>query len=775
MGALEVPAEHRAAWVETAADGDAELAADARELLAHHDPDFLATPVSRVRGFTGGRHSGSPSVDGYRLIRPLGRGGMGDVYLASREGGDYRRYVALKVIRRGLDSDEVVARFRRERQILSSLTHPNIATLLDGGVTPDGRPYFVMEHVEGVDLAEWATGDGVGLRERVEVLLQILGAVQHAHRALVIHRDLKPSNVLVADGPTAKLVDFGIAKLLDTGDDGSGDAFRTRAGRQVLTPEYAAPEQLDGGPVTTATDIFALGVILHELVTGVLPGSGPTSPSIDRDLRIITRKALEDDPLRRYSTAAAMAEDLRRWLDGRPILARPSTWRYRARKFIRRRPWAAATVAAAGVAVFATAALPWVAAHRADVERERALEVQGFLMEMFGATGGDRATGDTLTARGLLDRQAALVGSLYAADPDMHARMLRVLGEGYDRLGLASEAARHAETALRLERRHGGLSRDGLGASLNLLGWVRHQQGQTEDAARLLEESVERRRSLGDRYRLELARSLNDLAVVLDAAGEYERSAAIHREAFELRRDEGGLESRATAVSASNLAVAHYRTGDFEGAREYGAIALESLRRSLGPDHQRTVIAQNNLAAFRIAAGDLAGAREEYIDLLERQTRLQGRDHPVTTGLMGSLATVDILLNDGETAETLARESLAIEAERWGEGDARSWDTERLLGRALVLQDRFEEGVAWLERALDNLRTTLGPDHREVAATEAAIAEAYQLAGHTAEAVALQARALASYERSYGPEHPATEEQRERLAELTAGAGPAGR
>jgi len=801
-GALEVPLEERGAWLLRAADGNSVLEAEVRSLLSYHDPDFLARPASTVRAMNVDLAGAEPvaaslEIAGYRLIRPLGRGGMGDVYLAARDGDDYQRFVALKVVRRGLDSEEVVARFRRERRILSSLTHPNICGLVDGGLTTDGRPYFVMEYVDGRELTEWASATRAGLRHRIEVFLQVVSAVQHAHRSLVIHRDLKPSNILVTETGDAKLLDFGIAKLLDgEREPDVEESFRTRAGRQVLTPEYAAPEQLDDhGSVTTATDVYSLGVLLYELVAGGLPwsseastrktaregldppgrstrdgtpGGGASGPghSVDRDLDMIVLKALQTDPLRRYASASAMAEDLRRWLEGRPILARPSTWRYRARKFVQRRPWAASTVVATGIALVALGALPWVAAHRADIERDRALEVQGFLLEMFGATGGDAAVGDTLTARTLLDRQADLVGELYTDDPDMRARMLRVVAEGYDRLGLADDAEAHARTALALEREHGGLSPDGLAASLNTLGWVLHQQGDREEAKRLLEEAVERRRSQGRRYRSELARALNDLAVVLDAEGAYDRSARLHQEAFELRMSENGPASRGTAVSASNLAVAHYRQGDFEAAQEFGAVSLEGLRNSVGADHQRSIIAQNNLAAFRVAAGNLEGARAEYLDLLDRQTRLQGRAHPVTTGIMGSLATVEVLLESGEAAETLAREALAIEAERWGEGDPRSGETLRLLGRALVLQGRFEEGIVVLDRALEDLRRLLGPEHREVAATGAAMAEAYAAAGRPAEAIDWQRRTVDAYLEAYGPDHPETERQRERLRDL---------
>lgn len=786
VGALDLPPDERSEWLQKAADGDATLEAEARSLLAHHDPDFLATPVSTVRRLTEGEtepsppgapdaDSNAPVIQGYRLVRPLGRGGMGDVYLAVQEGDDYQRHVAVKVIRRGLDSEDVVGRFRRERKILSSLAHPSICALLDGGVTADGRLYFVMEYVDGVDLGRWSEQSDADIRERLELFLQVLGAVQHAHRALVIHRDLKPSNILVAEGRTVKLLDFGIAKVLE--EDESDGAFRTRAGRQALTPEYAAPEQLSDGFVMTAADIYSLGVILHELVTGRRPTTGgPRAPdgphaSMDRDLAIITAKAMDSDPLQRYATAAAMAEDLRRWLDGRPILARPSTFGYRVRTFVRRRPWAAATAAALSIAVVAVAALPWAATYRAEVERDRALEVQGFLLEMFGATGADRAVGDTLTVRGLLDGQAELVEQVYADDPDVHARMLRVLGEGYDRLGLPEEAEVHAREALALERSHGGLSADGLGASLNLLGWVRFQQGDRTEARILLEDAVTRRRDLGKRYRSELARSLNDLAVVLDAEGDYDHSARLHAEALQIRMTVDGMASRATAVSASNLAVAHYRQGDFASAEEYGSLAVESLRRSLGPDHQRSVIAQNNLAAFRMAGGDLEGARGEYIDLLERQTRLQGRTHPVTMGLMESLATVEILLGNGQPAEALAREMLAIEEDRWGYEDPRIGVPLRLLGRALVLRGRFAEGVAALEAAHERIQMLHGPGHREVAMTEAVIAEAYERAGQPENALAWQERAVNSYVESYGPDHPETGHHRERLDSLRSGLG----
>ena len=383
FAALERDPALRAAYLEQACGGDTGLRREVETLLEQHEkhPSFLETPIVSLAGFVGAEPDPLPPsgrIGSYRLIKRLGKGGMGEVYLAVREVDDVRQKVALKLIRRGMDSDEVVRRFRLERRILASLNHPNIAALLDAAVAEDGRPYFVMEHVEGTELDEYCAARRLPVRERLELFQVICRAVQHAHQNLVVHRDLKPRNILVTEDGTPKLLDFGIGKVLST--DAFGDAIETRTELRLLTPEYAAPEQLTGAPVTTATDVYALGVILYELLTGQHPYGPeaadrqdleriilevtPPRPSLVRseirrqlagDLDTIVLMALRKEPARRYPSASALAADLQRHLDGLPVTARPDTFGYRAGKFVRRH---AGAVSAARGACISPAAAP---------------------------------------------------------------------------------------------------------------------------------------------------------------------------------------------------------------------------------------------------------------------------------------------------------------------------------------------------------------------------------------------------------------------------------
>lgn len=414
----------RAAFVRAAAAGDAALAREVVSLLAaldEEDDRFEQPAVAQLAGRAEARTG--PAMEGrrigaYRVLREVGQGGMGSVYEAARADDQYRKRVAIKVIKRGMDSDLVVRRFRRERQILAGLEHPNIAALLDGGVTDDGQPYVVLEFVEGLAITEYCAARGLGVRGRLELFLQVCDPVQYAHRNLVVHRDLKPSNILVTDGGTPKLLDFGVAKLL--GAEHEGDAPLTQAGLQAFTPEYASPEQLRGEPITTAADIYSLGVLLYELLTGQRPfeagrrsrhemarivgGQEPTRPSaavpggagsrtglaeparlrreLAGELDSIVLKAIAPTPQQRYSSAEALAEDVRRYLDGRPVLARQGTAGYRARKFVGRHR---VSVAAALLVLLSLAAgaLGTVAqARRAEAARQLAEQRFGHVREL---------------------------------------------------------------------------------------------------------------------------------------------------------------------------------------------------------------------------------------------------------------------------------------------------------------------------------------------------------------------------------------------------------
>jgi len=398
--AVETPENERAGFLETVRGGDPELAAEVRRLLDAHDAagGFLEKPaIDQVRPAVASPSPVPPArVGPYEIERELGHGGMGTVYLASRAGDDFRQAVALKLVRRGMDTEFVLERFRGERRILAGLDHPGIARLLDGGSTENGSPYFVMEYIPGRHLLDDARERGLSVRERLRLFLEVCDAVAFAHRRLVVHRDIKPSNVLVTPDGSPKLLDFGLAKLLRPDGDGPAEG-RTETALRLLTPDYASPEQVRGETVTTATDIYSLGVVLYELLTGKRPyrvtgrspeaiaravcEEEPARPSaaasaLRGDLDNVVLMALRKEPERRYASVEQFAEDIRRYLDGRPVAARKDTLLYRAGKFVMRHK---AGVAAAALAVLLLAGATVLALQQARAaRRERAAAERHF-------------------------------------------------------------------------------------------------------------------------------------------------------------------------------------------------------------------------------------------------------------------------------------------------------------------------------------------------------------------------------------------------------------
>lgn len=698
FSALERRPADRAGYLSLACAGDAAIHREVEALLRQleQDPSFLERPLVDPGGLnlpeSPGDQAVPDAVGPYRVVRALGRGGMGDVYLAIRETEELRQQVAVKIIRRGRDTEEVLRRFSLERRILATLHHPHIAQLLDAGATADGRPYFVMEYIDGVPLDEYCASRKLSLGDRLRLLRVICGAVQHAHQHLVVHRDLKPRNILVTRDGVVKLLDFGIGKVL-AATESLSPAPPTRTDVRLLTPEYAAPEQIAGGPVTTTTDVYGLGVLLYQLLTGRHPyaegrssiadieravlEANPVRPSkavdgregraLRGDLDTIVLKALRKEPDRRYASAAALSDDLQRHLDGLPVGARPDTLGYRARTFVRRNAAGVAAAAMAVLALGATTVVSLVQSRRVTRERDKALEVRSFLMEMFGASGANRAVGDTVTARRLLDLQGASLDREYRDQPELHAAMMEVLADGYDRLGLYQAAEPLARRALELRRRVLPGDHPDVATSLNMFGWITHELGRSGDAEPLLREAVEIRRRAGAPRVQDLSRSLNDLGVALNALRRYPEAETVLDEALTIRRAELGPEHRAVGITANNLAASYYFQKKLDDALRVQAIALGALQKSVGPDHQRTIVALGNFAAFKSAKGDLAGAAADYRDLLERQTRLQGREHPATVGLLVSLATVlaasgrkDPNLARLQESEALYREALAL-------------------------------------------------------------------------------------------------------------------
>ena len=478
-GAVEQPRDERKAYVRQRCPTDADLRDEVLRLLDADEMGhaLLDAPAVDLAATAPPPDGTGTTIGPYRLRRRLGEGGMGAVFLAERD-RDFQQQVALKLVKRWMLSEELSRRFEAERQILASLDHPNIARLLDGGVTDDGQPYFTMEYVEGQPITTYCDERGLSIDARLRLFCTVCRAVQHAQQNLIIHRDLKPSNILVSSNGAVKLLDFGIAKVIDSA---AGAEPRARTGVRLLTPGYGAPEQIRGQPVSTATDVFALGVVLYELLTGESPHAGssvteieaavletvPAKPSaadfalgparpyssraLRGDLDTICLTALRKESAERYPSASALLDDVVLFQQRRPIRARPLTLSYQWGKFIGRNRGrvVAALAAVIGVALLVGVYTVRLAQERdrAQLEATKAAEVARFVTDLFAVSDPQRSLGATITARELLDRGARRLDSELKDQPEVRAAMLSAIGRSYRGLGLFERATEFLEAA----------------------------------------------------------------------------------------------------------------------------------------------------------------------------------------------------------------------------------------------------------------------------------------------------------------------------------------
>jgi eukaryotic-like serine/threonine-protein kinase len=743
--ALDLPEQDRAPWLETECAGDPELLAEVHALLAAHE---MADQLFGARSGPGGDLVLGP----YRVLRELGRGGMGVVYLAERADGHFRRRVAIKLADTTDTEDPVYQRFLAERQILAGLDHPNIARLLDGGISEDGRPFLVMEYVEGLPVTTYCERHRLPINERLRLFTDVCEAVQHAHQNLVIHRDLKPSNIMVTPGGQVRLLDFGIAKLLNP-TLSSVRSPDTRIDMRAMTPEYASPEQMRGEGLTTASDIYSLGVLLYELLAGerpyrIDPGApgeafaavcerDPERPSriasADRvrrrlrgDLDSITLMAMRKEPGRRYASTDLLAQDIRRHMDGQPILAHRGSRRYHLGKAVRRHR--AAVTAAVVVFVSLVVGLGgavWQAAvadrerARADLARaqaEHALaqseEVTNFLMGLFGSGSPvSAALPAEVTARDLLRRGAARADDL-AEHPDVQARMLDVIGQMYRQLGHYDDARRLLERAVAIRRDIDGPRSLELASSLIHLSWVHRSRGERAEALRLATEALEIRQATLPAEHPDVAEAIYQVGRVTADPVEAE---ARYREAFLLLERTGAYPERRVGLLQGMSTFAR-RAGRHDDALAADSEAVALAQQLFGADDYRTGYAMVHLGDHvRDLRGDLAEAERLYRQGIALISRRYGDHHVDLIHGINSLATLKSGVGEHEEAVRLRRRSLAIRVAATGRDNAFYAAEASGLAGALEQQGRFDEAESLAREAIDIWSRQLGPRHLSVA------------------------------------------------------------
>jgi len=733
----------------------------------------------------------------YRILQKIGEGGMGEVYLAEQV-EPVRRRVALKIIKRGLETDRVIARFEAERQALAMLNHPNVAKVFDAGSTPHGRPYFAMEYVEGVPVTEFCDRHRLTMKERMQLLMQVCEGVQHAHQNAIIHRDIKPSNVLVTtqDGKRIpKIIDFGVAKA--TAQRLTERTVFTELGQLIGTPEYMSPEQAEmtAEAVDTRTDVYSLGVLLYELLVGALPfdprelrragfdeirrkirEEEPSKPStristlgdvaagvarnrradpaslarqLRGDLDWITMKALEKDRTRRYSSPSELAEDVRRHLQHQPVIAGPPSTLYRVQKFGRRHRFGVGTAAAGLLVLVAFAGTMAVQAERIARERDRAtLEAQTskrvseFLTGLFKVSDPNEARGNSITARDLLNSGAKKIEDELEDQPELQARLIHTMGIVYRELGLYSEAEPLLERALATRRSTLGDDHPDTLSSQFELAFLYGAAGRQDEAYRLGLEALEgQRRVLGDDHR-DTLQSMMRLALGYVFGGRYDEGEPLLLEVLERQRRVLGEDDPNTLKSKYGLAGLLANTDRYDEAEPAFLEGLEGQRRMLGNDHPDTLDSMWALAQLYSATGRQDEAEPLFLEAIDGQRRVLGDDHPGTLRSMGALAGQYIRATRYNEAEGLLRE--VLERQRDGLGDDHPetlWSTNGLA--ALYSQTgRYEEAEPLYLQAHEGLKREVGDDNPYTIGCGINLANLYVKTGRYAAAEPLYLKAL---------------------------------
>lgn len=733
--ALDLPAESRDDFLIAACQSDAELLTEATTILslALDETSDLA-PGAGLSAFASSypTDESAPARAGERfgpwcILDEIGSGGMAKVYLAERADGAYEQQVAIKLLDRAGRLDISESRFEHERNVLARLQHPNIARLLDGGQTDDGRSYIVMEYVDGERIDRYCDRHAMSTGDRLKLFTQVCETVHFAHRQLIVHRDIKPGNILVTNDGTPKLLDFGIAKLLEP-DSKPLDMTQTLVAHRLLTPQYASPEQILGEPVSTATDVHALGLLLYELLSGhrariidstqpgaierVICETQPITPSmacaIDHaaargrparnateiaaarqltptrlrrrlrgDLDNIVMMALRREPERRYASAQQMADDIARHLARRPVSARPDSLTYRLDRYVRRHVAGISITAVAIAAVTSTTIYyteqiaqqrdaAQLAAERARIESARAEQVSDFLTALFEASRPDEALGRELSARDLLDQGLERIEAL-EDEPEVQSRIISVIAKTHHRLGDYGRAESLYRRALTIRERHFGLNHPQLVESLNDLGVVLKDRGKLEAAEAFLRRAVDLRRALLGNSHEDLAISLEELGRLLREQGRLLEARSLFEEGLGIRRSIYGDRHSETLSSLNSVAMMQRDLGDAHSALELFRELVAGYRAVKGARHPWTASSMVNMAH---ALMDLE-RWQESVDLLESALSIEretlGADHVGVAITLNHLGTAYRERGELEQSRTVLQEAIQIGRAGWGE------------------------------------------------------------------------------------------------------------
>ena len=760
----------------------------------------------------------------YRVLRFLGHGGMGDVFLAVRE-EPFRHHVALKIIRRGMDTEEVTRRFEMERQILASLSHTNIARLYDGGVTAEGLPYFAMEYVDGIPATTWCDNRQMNLNDRLRMFQYVCRAVHHAHQNLIIHRDLKPSNILVTADGAPKLLDFGIAKLLNP-NLGPVDAPVTRTEIRAMTPEYASPEQVRGESLTTASDIYSLGMILYELLTGHRPyrfvrrtseeilsviceqeperpsivvtqkekvqkGEGETfeilpedvgknrglSPErlgkrLRGDLDNIVLMSLRKEPERRYTSAEQLANDIEKYLAGVPVIAHKDSRGYRIQKYVRRHRVQTISVAIIFCVLVVSAVITIYQANqvahqrdRAQLEASRAESVTDFLISLFRAADPSFAPTDTLTVRELLDNGAKRVETELADQPEIQATIYDVIGTAYSNIGRYDLAESLFERGLTQQR---ALGEEGerLATALYSLGYTDEMLAKYAESAQLFREFLKVRERISGKVNPSYVSGLFHLGSVLHLSGNGKEANALYDEWEGLYDQLENKERSELAEITFGMARVCFARKQYAKAERYLHEVLHISVRTYGEKHPNVASATMMLASVQVAAGKNDDAEETAWKTLTLLQELYPDGHQEIASVMGVLAEIFEQQKKFEKAEEYFKQSIELWDQLMGLDFPNASLSRAELGRFYYNRKQYAEAEKWYQQAHRGFVNLFGEENLMTISLRKSLVQVIIARGKTAEARAILQADYNTLLRERGPDYTTTKEVKELLETL---------
>jgi len=772
--ALDLSEKERETYIQEECKGNEQLKQQVTELIASIEQsdtenfledigDFsshLAQEVSQKEIRENTSSLTGTTIDSYKLLELIGHGGMGSVFLAERADDTYTQKVALKIMRRGMDTPSNIARFKRERNILAKLNYPNIARLLDGGMTDEGLPYLVMEYVEGTPLHTYCDEHKLSIEKRLDLFKSICKAVHHAHNNAIIHRDLKPSNILVTKNGQIKILDFGIAKLLEP-KDSDAKIFETQTGARILTPGYAAPEQIEHQSITTKTDIYTLGILLYELLAGIHPfdmeekdftaieelirHKQPPKPSnrfqeldTDRqrenarlrrksvndlintlkgDLDAIILKILRKDPEARYDALTQLLEDLDRREQNRPIIARNDTVRYTIGKFIKRHRSGLSIAAGFLLLIISFISIyTWRIAqerNEAQLQADKAEATTEFLVDLFSASDPSKTLGDTVRVRSILEEGLAQINELNN-QPEVQGQLLQTMGQVYINLGEYTKAEGLLERALELQKNVNGEYSAETASIHNELGGLHQKAQQIQQAEPHYAKALDIRKEVLGTNHLDYAETLSDLGALMRLKGNTDSAETLYNKALSIRRRNLDPNHPDIANSLNNLGVLEKTKGNLEMARKYYQEALQIRKKHFGDTHPKVANVMNNLAVLYRTMGKFKRADKYFAQTLEIRKRVFGQNHPLTAQSLNNYAGFLADRGNFDKAENYYQQALEIRKQLLGPSHIQTGTAYNNLANVLFEKTQLDSAERAYQNAIDIYASKLGRRHRYV-------------------------------------------------------------